>query len=306
MIPTAATLELPLGWSFNCSAAEPEHFSVVTLPSGANFVYAAQVSPATTLAQIVERLRALGERVILRSCPDALARALGRGELLTLSSSARIDLRGYRPPHKVRNLARRGAGAVEVRELDVAGHAAANQWLTRLRAGTPALKYVFRDRVTAAERTFSAFAPGADEPVGLVTLSRYGQHAWHLELLCRAPQAPTGAMEHLLSTVIETLIAEGATTLNLGEVPLDFSAQAPTLTWLNRLLVFLAPAVMWLLRGRYDVAGLHRFKNKFAPTWEPRYYVGLPRLPLRDLRHLSELNGTRALVWPRWGRGATR
>jgi hypothetical protein len=272
----AVSLELPLSWSWNDSPDQPEHFSFVTLPGGAKFVYAAQLSPRTSRAALVQKLRGLGP-VIIRGCSAELARELAPERALSLGSSARIDLEGYRPPHKVRNLAKRGAKAVEVRALpmDAASAALVTPWLASLHGeGEPTLQYLFRTELADAQRAFAAFQPGSSRPMGLVTLTRYGTNAWHVELLCRDPQSPQGTMEHLLASVIETLQSEGATALNLGEIGLDFSAVAERLSWLNRLLLLISPFFVRLVRGRYDVGGLHRFKNKFEPVWEPRFFVG--------------------------------
>ncbi len=285
--------ELPLGWSWNGSADDAEHFDLVALPSGAKFVYTARLSPVTTPAELAGKLLALGGEVIIRSCSPALAASLGRGSVVQLTSSANLVLEGYRPPHKVRNLARRGAKAVEVRELKVDASAAAvvEPWLTRLRERSgPSLQYLFRTQLTQAQRAFAAFAPGAAEPSGLVTLTRYGRGAWHIELMCRDPEAPQGTMEHLLVQLIETLSAERASALNLGEVGLDFAAPLAPMSWFNRLIVRLTPLFIRLVRRTYDVAGLHRFKNKFEPTWEPRVFWG-SRLRFMDFVAMARLSG---------------
>jgi len=46
----------------------------------------------------------------------------------------------------------------------------------------------------------------------------------------------------------------------------------------------------------YNVAGLNQFKNKFEPVWEPRYYGGIPRLRLRDLKAFGSASGALAIL----------
>ena len=284
-------LELPLSWSLT---DDESRFSFITLPSGAKFIHAAQVARGTSVFKLKQRLAALGGKVIIRGCSSALCDELGLSKAFQLGSAARLELDGYRPPHKVRNLARRGAKAVEIRELPVdrATAASVTPWLWSLR-GEASLQFLYRTEFADAQRAFAAFAPGSTQPAGLVSLTRYGADAWHVELLCRDPHAPQGTMERLLSHVIETLQSEGAATLNLGEGGLDFTAEVAGLGWLNRLVLLLAPFMTRVFNGRYDVEGLHRFKSKFEPTWEPRFFSGASAL---DLIAMAKVTGITQMI----------
>jgi phosphatidylglycerol lysyltransferase len=92
-----------------------------------------------------------------------------------------------------------------------------------------------RDRLLA----FASFHAGAQD--------------WSLDLVRHVDGIPDGTMHLLLTSAIETCRAEGISRLSLAAVP----AAGETLT---RLLPAAALA-----------PGLRRFKQSFAPDWEPRY-----------------------------------
>jgi hypothetical protein len=280
---------LPLSWSWG-----PEtRFRARPLPSGVSFVYEAEVERSTSLLELVDDLhQAFPHGFIVRGCSDAFVRllALRGGRALQLGCSARVDLTGYRPPHHARGMARRGARTVQVRELatDAATQQQLAPWLASLRApGVPALRYLWRSTLDGADRAFAAYTPGATSPSGLVTLTNTGGGVCHTELLCRDPGAPAGTMEHLLCTIVERLQKEGLVALNLGEVGLDFETLGPTQTWLDRGVQRVAALARRWAKGRFDVAGLHQFKNKFDPCWEPRFFYGSRGLGLGDLWALA-------------------
>ena len=87
---------------------------------------------------------------------------------------------------------------------------------------------------------------------------------WVLDLLRRCPDGPPGAVEACIAEAATAFREAGAKTLSLGLAPpggLDMSSPEERLLALGGKLV--SP---W-----YNTAGLVRFKNKFDPTWTPRY-----------------------------------
>jgi phosphatidylglycerol lysyltransferase len=99
-----------------------------------------------------------------------------------------------------------------------------------------------------------------------------------LDLMRYSNDAPKGVMEALLVHVMLWGRAQGYRQFALGMAPLSGFEDSPLATLWNRLGGFLyehGEAV-------YSFQGLRAFKDKFNPTWEPRYlaYPGGLRLPL--------------------------
>jgi phosphatidylglycerol lysyltransferase len=100
-----------------------------------------------------------------------------------------------------------------------------------------------------------------------------------LDLMRYAEDAPQGVMEALLVHLAVWGHAEGYQRLALGMAPLSGFEQSPVATLWSRVGAFLyehGDAV-------YSFQGLRAFKDKFDPSWEPRYlaYPGglsLPRI----------------------------
>jgi hypothetical protein len=159
------------------------------------------------------------------------------------------------------------------------------------------VRYFYRTEPAAEDRCFIARTDRAT--AGILTLSRYAHDAWHVELLLRHPEAPPGVMEQLLLRVIAALSAEGCAFLNLGEVPLiapPASAPPAPLSRREQRAALWGQQIAQIVAPLYNVAGLYQFKNKFEPIWEPRYYVGIPRLRLRDLKAFGIASGALAIL----------
>lgn len=107
----------------------------------------------------------------------------------------------------------------------------------------------------------------AGHALGFTTYRRTGaDRGWVLDLMRRVPDGPPGVVEACIAEAAAGFKAAGATSLSLGLAPLA------------GLDVRNGPLEERLLErgGRfvqrwYDVKGLAFFKNKFDPTWVPRY-----------------------------------
>lgn len=285
-----SSFELPLSWSWVNS--EGIEWRPLPLKTGGQFLHAPQLGSGVTLEFLRERLHELSKEapVVAQGLDAAQLQALGAGDgAILMGSSARISLEGYRPPHKVRNLVRRAAEA-SVDEIPVATSGPIQDELEHAaRGGLGTLRYVFRARIEDARRAF--VVSSAQKPMGLVTLTETGAGAWHVEVLVRHPDAPDGAMELLITRVVETLQREGQSRLDLGQVAFFVEDQhREGLGVLNRALLAGAPAAVAATGGRFNFEGLRRFKNKFEVEWVPRYFAGWPRLRRRDLRAASDVS----------------
>jgi phosphatidylglycerol lysyltransferase len=99
-----------------------------------------------------------------------------------------------------------------------------------------------------------------------------------LDLMRYSHDAPKGIMEALLVHLMIWGKARGCRRFALGMAPLSGFEESPLASLWNRLGAFLFEHA----EGVYSFQGLRAFKEKFNPTWEPRYlaYPGGLRLPL--------------------------
>lgn len=121
------------------------------------------------------------------------------------------------------------------------------------------------DRLEAQE-TYVAEAEGAVQ--AFVTWLPYDAgRAAVLDLMRRGPECPPGAMELLIARSLEDLRSRGFLTASLSGVPLASTTERE-----GRLGEILG----WVYDhggAVYEAAGLFRFKDKFAPRWEPIYLL---------------------------------
>lgn len=146
------------------------------------------------------------------------------------------------------------------------------RWSLRWLTGTPSLEHPLDRRYFVAHaagrlQAFCTFLPGPDG-------------TWAVDVICRAPDAIPGSMERLLVHALQTLRAEGARAVNLGPCPLahveERGSDAPTDGWIQRMF-------RWAWRSDRAEAvlgfrGLHAFKAKFRPRFEPVYLAAAPRV----------------------------
>ena len=105
------------------------------------------------------------------------------------------------------------------------------------------------------------------------------------------------AMEYLFVRLLQHLRSEGYRSLSLGMTPLSGFAAHPLAPRWHRLARFI-----WSHGRRfYNFQGLHAFKGKFDPVWEPRYLTASgafgPYLALADIAVL--IGGGRQRLAPR-------
>jgi phosphatidylglycerol lysyltransferase len=149
-------------------------------------------------------------------------------------------------------------------------------------------------RNSLAWQPVSVAVDGNGKAIAYTTFRKTGSDGgWVLDLMRRSPDGSPGAVEACIAEAAFAFKAAGATTLSLGLAPLSGLASSDTV-FEERLLAlgvrFVSP---W-----YDVSGLARFKNKFAPYWIPRFgatrrrrdilgfMVGLVMIHMADAIHL--------------------
>lgn len=135
---------------------------------------------------------------------------------------------------------------------------------------------LFDERYLA--RTPMAVVWQGDEPVAFanVFVTATKEEA-SVDLMRHLPDGPSGIMDFLFIELMVWAKAEGYRWFNLGMAPLSGLQNRRTAPLWSRF------GAMVFGRGErfYNFRGLHRYKDKFDPEWEPRYIavgggIGLP------------------------------
>lgn len=157
-----------------------------------------------------------------------------------------------------------------------------DEWLAERRQseksfslGPASAEYLARFDIAVA-----CLADAPDVPLAFANLWRSGDGAeMSVDLMRVARQAPPGTMDFLLTELIARAGEEGFRRFNLGLAPMSGvrgGKLAPAWAKLVSLL-FSAGKI------GYNFRGIRRYKDKFAPEWQPRYIglpAGLPALPV--------------------------
>jgi phosphatidylglycerol lysyltransferase len=232
--------------------------------------------------RFVEQAREAGGRAAFYQVrPDGLPVYLDAGlRVYKLGECALVDLPGFSLEGKRRANLRHGVARAQREELrfEVLAPGEAEGLFDELKAISDAW---LSDHNTA-EKSFSlgafrrdyvlrqpiAVVRQGDRPVAFATLLCTDQkQEASVDLMRQLPDAPRSSMDFLFAQTLLHFKAAGYQRFNLGMVPLSGMAQHP-----------LAPN--WHRLGRllfnhgenfYNFQGLRGFKEKFDPTWEPRY-----------------------------------
>lgn len=117
-----------------------------------------------------------------------------------------------------------------------------------------------------------------DQPVAFANLvSEYQKNEITIDLMRRYPKAASGVMELLFASMLQWAQEQGYATFSLGLSGLAGVGERPTDPQTEKVLKAIGEA----LNRFYHFKGLHEFKEKFHPRWEPRYlaYLGVANLP---------------------------
>ncbi|HMR65896.1 MAG TPA: phosphatidylglycerol lysyltransferase domain-containing protein [Anaerolineae bacterium] len=115
-------------------------------------------------------------------------------------------------------------------------------------------------------------------PTGLISafaniVPEYQRNEATIDLMRRRAEIENGTMDFLFISLIEWARGQNYASLNLGLSALSGVGDQPDDPQLERALHFIYEHVNQF----YNFKGLHEFKEKFHPTWQPRYFV-LPDL----------------------------
>lgn len=115
-----------------------------------------------------------------------------------------------------------------------------------------------------------------------------------LDLMRRRETIPNGTMEFLFASIFQWAKAQGYATFNLGLSALSGVGERPDDPVPERMLHFIYEHINQF----YNFQGLHKFKEKFTPAWEPRYliYPGAAALP-GLLTALVKVHSSENFMW---------
>lgn len=116
------------------------------------------------------------------------------------------------------------------------------------------------------------------EAVAFISMmSSYHQSEVTVDLMRYRNNLPNGTMEYLFVSVLQYLQQQGWQRFNFSLSPLAGVGEAPNSKRAEKALHYLSNH----LNQFYNFQGLHNFKEKFHPQWEPRYlaYPGWATLP---------------------------
>ncbi len=98
-------------------------------------------------------------------------------------------------------------------------------------------------------------------------LPEFRKNETSVDLMRRRPDVEPGTMDFLFISLLQWAKSQGYATFNLGLSPLAGVGEQPDDPALEK-------AVHWVyehVNQFYNFKGLHSFKQKFDPTWSPRY-----------------------------------
>lgn len=90
-----------------------------------------------------------------------------------------------------------------------------------------------------------------------------------IDLMRRRPEIEQGTMDFLFTMMFQHFKERGYNTFNLGLSALSGVGVKPHSSKLEKALYYLYKH----LNQFYNFQGVHSFREKFRPTWEPRYFI---------------------------------
>jgi phosphatidylglycerol lysyltransferase len=222
-----------------------------------------------------------GRAAFYQICPEGLAVYLDSGlRVVKIGEEAVIDLKSFALEGAQRyglRQALKRAGRDRVtseiwrpngdHERERALKDVSQAWLAARRASERRFSVAaFEPRFLEAQSVI--LARRDDIPVAFATvMTTDSRSEGTVGLMRQVPEAPPYTMEFLLTQLAIELKAEGFSRLSLGMAPLAGLVWTP----LSSNWHVLAGMLWEHGRAIYNFQGLRVFKNKFHPTWEPRY-----------------------------------
>ncbi len=125
----------------------------------------------------------------------------------------------------------------------------------------------------------AVYSPDQSIVAFISMVSGYHQPEVTVDLMRHRHDLPNGTMEGLFASVFQQLQHQGWQRFNFSLSPLAGVGENPESRQVEKALRYLAQH----LNQFYNFQGLHHFKEKFRPQWEPRYLAHPGRASLPDV-----------------------
>ena len=149
-------------------------------------------------------------------------------------------------------------------------HMISDEWLTSMH-GTEKRFSVgcFEDDYIRKGRVIVIITPEGQITAFANILSEHRRNEATIDLMRRKSETEPGTMEFLFASLFRWAREQGYATFNLGLSSLSGVGEFPDDPAIERTLHYIYEHVNQF----YNFKGLHAFKDKFHPTWSPRYLV---------------------------------
>jgi len=156
--------------------------------------------------------------------------------------------------------------------------AISDEWLTMMHGGEMHFSDGWFDDAYIRNSPVMAIHAANGEITAFANLvPEYQKNETSLDLMRRRREVENGTMELLFSSLLEWAKTQGYASFSLGQAPLTGIGEHNDDPRLEQALRRLSEYFKRFINFR----GLHSFKEKFNPRWEPRYvvYLGVASLP---------------------------
>jgi phosphatidylglycerol lysyltransferase len=156
--------------------------------------------------------------------------------------------------------------------------AISDEWLTMMHGGEMHFSDGwFDDKYICSSPVMAIHAANGEITAFANLVPEYQKNETSLDLMRRRREVENGTMELLFTSLLEWAKAQGYASFSLGQAPLTGIGEHSDDPRIEKALGRLSEYFKRFINFR----GLHSFKEKFNPRWEPRYvvYLGVTSLP---------------------------
>jgi phosphatidylglycerol lysyltransferase len=153
-----------------------------------------------------------------------------------------------------------------------------DEWLTMLHSSEKRFSVGWFDRDYLGEGPIAVVYTASGEISAFANIVRgYQRNEASVDLMRRRADLENGTMDLLFVTMLDWAKQQGFATFNLGLSAFSGIGEQPTDPALEKAMNYIYEH----LDQFYNFKGLHEYKEKFHPHWEPRYlaYPGVVSLP---------------------------
>lgn len=164
-------------------------------------------------------------------------------------------------------------------ELLVTLRLISDEWLTNMHGTEKKFSLGwFDEEYVRSSQVIVIYNPHGEIEAFANILPEYQKHEIAIDLMRHTSGAEHGLMDFLFVELFAWAQEKGFETFSLGLSALSGIGEAPQDPSIERALHYIYEHVNQF----YNFKGIHEFKEKFHPSWSPRYliYPGLPGLPL--------------------------